>query len=135
MHIKLDDDIRSNRSRFESNQSTHSMSKWILIIAFGLFLGNMAAWSTQRGIDFIMLRITLNELNKQTAIQNQRLAKQRKINAANAKQRQIENDKKQAGLRQAMETCDFWREQYRNDATTQSRSYMEEACQLVNEFR
>jgi hypothetical protein len=86
-----------------------------------------------------MLRIAVNELNKQTAIQSQinktRLEEQRKINAANAKQRQIVNEKKQAGLRQAMETCNFWQEQYKQNVTSQNRFYRDEACNLVKEFR
>lgn len=92
-----------------------------------------------RAIDIVVLRITLNKLNKEMAADRQReqekREQQRKTNAALAKQRQIENEKIQTGLRQALETCKYWQDSYRQDQSSQNKIHMDEACDLVAEFR
>lgn len=138
MNINMDDDIRSNRGKFQSEQRT-SMSKWVLIITIGVFLGTMASWATQKGIELLMINIALNEMNKRVAIESditqRRLEEQREKSTALAKKRTIENEKKQAGFRQAMETCNFWRDQYRKEPTSTNQYQREQSCSFVNQFR
>jgi len=138
VNIDMDDDIRSNRSKFQSEQRT-SMSKWVLIITIGVFLGTMASWATQKGIELLMVKIAISEMNKQAAIQSEitqkRLEDQKRKNAVLARERQIENEKKQAGFRQAMETCNYWRDQYRKESTSTNKYQRDQSCSFVSEFR
>lgn len=140
MDVKLDDDIRANRARFqtETRQSLSPWS-WVLIIAVGVYLGNMATWASQKSVDYLLLRMALIELNKLAAEQNERIQKtlteQSRVNATSVQNRQIENERRRAGLRQATETCDFWRQVYRQQASSQNKIYRDQACALVNQFR
>ncbi len=138
MDVNLDDDIRANRARFQAEPMS-SASRWVLIITIGVFLGTMASWVTQRGIDYILVRVALSEWSKQSAMYDERVQKrqedQNKLNAMITKQKQIENAKRQAGLRQATETCNFWRDAYQKEPSSQNKMYMEQACSLVRDFR
>lgn len=145
MDVNLDDDIRSNRERFQSEPRS-SASRWVLIITIGVFLGSMTSWATQRGIDYLFVKIAISELNKQLArdketsqrmLKEQRikLEEQKLINAEKTAQRQMENEKKQAGFRQAMETCNFWRDQYRKEPNSSNQYQRDQSCNFVNDFR
>ncbi|WP_438971525.1 hypothetical protein [Methylophaga sp.] len=138
MNINMDDDIRSNRSKFQSEQRT-SMSKWVLIITIGVFLGTMASWATQKGIELLMVKIAISEMNKKVARQNEitqkRLEEQRRQSAAQAQQRKLENEQKQAGYRQAMETCNYWRDQYRKESSSNNKYQRDQSCNFVSQFR
>lgn len=145
MDVNLDDDIRSNRARFQS-ESRSSTSRWVLIITMGVFLGSMAAWSMQRGIDYLFVKITISEWNNQLARDREisqrmleehriKLEEQKLINAEQAAKRQLANEKRQAGLRQAMETCHFWRDQYRKEPNSSNQYHRDQSCNFVNEFR
>jgi hypothetical protein len=145
MDVNLDDDIRSNRARFQSEPKS-SASRWVLIITIGVFLGSMAAWGTQRGLDYLFVKIAISEFNKQAARDRQasqrmlekqriKLEEQKLINAEKAAKRQLENEKRKAGLRQAMETCNFWRDQYRKEPNSSNQYQRDQSCNFVNEFR
>ncbi len=138
MNINVDDDIRANHAKFQKS-TKRSALKWILIVATGVFIGATASTLSIRAMDIVVLRIQLNELNKEMAADRQReqakREEERKTNAAIAKQRQIENEKIQAGLRQALETCKYWQDSYRQDPSNQNKIYMDEACDLVAQFR
>ncbi|MBD3635641.1 MAG: hypothetical protein HUJ23_12150 [Methylophaga sp.] len=140
MYINLDDENRANRSRFTSDaKSTTSSSKWILIIAMGVFLGTTASTLSVRVMDNAILKYQLHELNKKLKADQARMRakqeEQNKINAARLKQQQIENQEKQAGLRQAMETCNFWQEEYKKERTSYNKMHRDQSCNFVNEFR
>lgn len=138
MNINMDDEIRANRSRFTSD-AKNTTSKWILIIAIGVFLGTTASTLSIRVMDNAILKYQLYELNKKLRADQARMKarqdEQNKINAARLKQQQIENDKKQAALRQAMETCNFWREEYKKDRTSYNKMHRDQSCNFANEFR
>jgi preprotein translocase subunit SecF len=138
MNIDMNDGISAYQIRKE-RETKHSLGLWLIVIVFGVFLGNMGAWGTQKGIEFVILQQTIKEMNKQasirTQISNAKSQEQRKLNAAQAKQRNIELQKKQAGLRQALETCNFWRLQVARENTSANRINRDQSCNLANQFR
>mgnify|MGYP000512292934 CR=1 FL=1 len=50
-------------------------------------------------------------------------------------QRQLVLQQKQAGYRQAKETCDFWNQHLATENNAQNRMHREQACNLMNKFR
>jgi hypothetical protein len=74
----------------------------------------------------------MEESTRNMAIES---AKRRKVSEAQAKQRQIQFQKKRSGLRQASETCNFWRQQLARENTSRNRIHRDEACNLVKDFR
>lgn len=138
MKINIDEEMSAYQLR-KVESSKPSMGAWLIVIVIGVFLGNMASWSAQRGIDYVLIQQAIKEASKQAAIQSQvtnaRLQEQRQLSAAKAKQRNIELQKKQAGLRQASETCNFWRQQVARENTNANRRNREQSCNLVNQFR
>ena len=134
----MDEEMSAYQLR-KVESSKPSMGAWLIVIVIGVFIGNMASWSAQRGIDYVLVQGAIKELNKKAAVQSQinnaRLQEQRKLSALKAKQRNIELQKKQAGLRQASETCNFWRQQVRQDNSANNRRNAQEACSLMSQFR
>lgn len=139
MNINLDDDIRQSRIKPSESNFPISLSQLFFIIVIGVFIANMFSWGAQRGIEYViakeMMKQASNELAEITARNKDRAEEQRKINAKIEKQRQLKNEKKQAGYRQAMETCNFWRDQYRSAQTSSNKYQRDQACNFVNEFR
>jgi len=139
MKINLDDEIRRTHIRAPENKSTISPAQLLFIIFLGVFMANMFSWGSQRGIDYLIakeiLKQATQELEKMTAQNKLRVEEQRKINEKQTRQRQLENQKKQAGYRQAMETCDFWKQQYQKQRTSSNKYQRDQACNLVNKFR
>jgi DNA-binding protein H-NS len=115
------------------------MSQLLFVIVLGVFIANMLSWGAQRGIDYLvakeMLRQATEEMAEINARTQAKLEEQRRINAVVAKQRETENQKREAGLRQAMETCTYWREQYRKDGSSYNRLQRDQSCNFVSEFR
>ncbi len=151
MSVTIDDEIKANRERFNTQVNEKSSSfGLVLIIAIGVFLGTTTSTLAIRLMDGAIMRYELNELNKKLAIDQATLRErlkeqskinaarqqqQSKINAARQQQQMIENEKRQAGYRQAMETCNFWRDQYRRAQTNSNKYQRDQACNFVNEFR
>jgi hypothetical protein len=139
MNINLDDDIRHARVRTSANSISVPLSQLFFIIVFGVFIANMLSWGAQRGIDFMVAQQLLKKASEELAIQQKlndaRMKEQRKINAKIVLQRQLENQKKQAGYRQAIETCNFWRDQYRKSQTSSDKYQLDRSCDFVNQFR
>jgi hypothetical protein len=138
MNVNMDEDIRAYKLR-EIEKSKASLSQWLLIISLGVFLGNAASFGLERAILYWELKqvalaasIAMEESTRKLEIQS---SEQRKIREVEAKQRAIQTQKKQAGLRQAMETCNFWRKQLSTENTVLNRMNKEQACNLVNKFR
>lgn len=138
MNINMDDEVRGHRSRFYSEVKS-SGHEWVLVIVAGVYLGTMASTFSIRFVDNAILRYELYELNKQFTAEQAKMKvrqqEQNKINAARLKQQQIENEKKRAGFRQAMETCNFWQHQYRKEQTLSNLYLRDQSCDFVNEFR
>lgn len=139
MNINLDDELRQTRSKFQKYDEGAPVTKWVLIIALGVFLGSIASTLAIRAMDNAIIRYELHELNKKLAADQAKMKakqeEQKKLNAARLKQQQIENEKKQAGFRQAMETCNYWRDQYRKEGSSYNQFQRDQACNFVNEFR
>jgi hypothetical protein len=138
MNINLDDDLKQSRRRLPEEHRV-SMSQLLFVIVLGVFIANMLSWGAQRGIDYLvakeMLRQATEEMAEINARTQAKLEEQRRINAVVAKQRETENQKREAGLRQAMETCTYWREQYRKDGSSYNRLQRDQSCNFVSEFR
>ncbi|MFW5451384.1 MAG: hypothetical protein ACKE9I_07275 [Methylophagaceae bacterium] len=138
MKVNMDEEMLAYQLR-KNQEEKPSMGQWIIIIALGIFIGNMGSWGSQRAIDNWLLQQAIEDINKQTSIQkqinNERLEKQQKLSAEQAKKRHIDLQKKQAGFRQASETCNFWNQQLAKENTAQNRMNREQACNLVNRFR
>ncbi len=139
MKINIDEDVRAYQLRKSEEKSDQSGLKWFFIIAFGVFVGNSASFGLERAVLYWELSqvvkatsAAMAETSRNIAIKS---AEQRKISEAQARQRQIEQDKKRAGYRQAMETCTFWRQQVMNENTSQNRMHRDQACALANQFR
>lgn len=139
MNINLDDELRQTRAKFQAYDQGAPVTKWVLIIALGVLLGSIASTLAIRAMDTAIIRYQLHEMSKKLeadqAKMKARRDEQNKINAARLKQQQIENEKKQAGFRQAMETCNYWRDQYRKDASSSNQYQRDQSCSFVNEFR
>ncbi|MCX4186236.1 hypothetical protein [Methylophaga sp. OBS4] len=139
MNINMDEDIRQAHARIPESKPSISLSQLLFIIVLGVFIANMLSWGTQRGIEFVvakeMLKRATNELAEFNAKNKAKSDETRRLNAAIAKQRQLENEKREAGLRQALETCNFWRDQYRKGSTSQNKFQRDQSCNFVNEFR
>lgn len=138
MNINLDDDLKQLRRRLPE-ESRVSLSQLLFVIVLGVFIANMLSWGAQRGIDYLVAKEILRQATEDMAEMNARtkakLEEQRRINANAAKQREIENQKRQAGLRQAMETCTYWREQYLKDRSSYNKLQRDQSCNFVSEFR
>lgn len=138
MNINLDDDLKQSRRRLPE-ESRVSLSQLLFVIVLGVFIANMLSWGAQRGIDYLVAKEILRQATKEMAEMNARtkakLEEQRRINANAAKQREMENQKRQAGLRQAVETCMYWREQYRKDRSSYNKLQRDQSCSFVSEFR
>ena len=99
----------------------------------------MLSWGAQRGIDLViakeLVRQASNELAKVTAKNKARLEEQKRINAKRAEEQrtineqyQLEEMKRQAGYKQAMETCTFWQNQYKKEPTSYNKLQRSESC-------
>jgi hypothetical protein len=115
------------------------MSQWLLVIVLGVFIANMLSWGAQRGIDYLVAKEMLRQASEEIAEMNERtqtrLAEQKRINAIQAEERALERQERQAGLRQAMETCNFWREEYKKDRSSYNKMHRDQSCNFANEFR
>jgi len=138
MKMNMDEEILAYKLR-KAEQANQSGWKWFFIIAFGVFIGNSASFGLERAVLYWELQqvakaasAAMAETNRNMAI---RSAEQKKISEAQAKQRQMELDKKRSGYRQANETCIFWTQQARGQNTQQNRLYRDQACALANQFR
>lgn len=134
----MDDEILAYQLRKEE-KSKPSMTQWLIIIILGVFIGNTASFGLERAVLYWELKqvamaatAAMEESTRNMAIES---AKRRKVSEAQTKQRQIQFQKKKAGLRQASETCNFWRQQLARENTSQNRMHRNEACNLVNKFR
>ena len=139
MNINLDDDLKQSRIRPIHDNSRPSMSQWLLVIVLGVFIANMLSWGAQRGIDYLVAKEMLRQASEEIAEMNERtqarLAEQKRINAIQAEERALERQERQAGLRQAMETCNFWREEYKKDRSSYNKMHRDQSCNFANEFR
>jgi len=130
----------------KSEGSKPSGLKWLLIIALGVFLGNVASFGVERAVLYWELKqvaIAATAAIEQTSrnmaatrkVQEARAAEQRKVMAVQAKKRQNELQQKQASYRSAKTTCDFWIQHLRTENTEKNRMYRNQACTLMNKFR
>jgi len=145
MNVDMEEEMIAYQLR-KAEESKPSGLKWLLVIALGVFLGNSASFGLERAVLYWELKqvaIAATAAMEQTSrnmaatrkVQEARAMEQRKMMAAKAKQQKLELQQKQAGYRQAKETCDFWRQHLRTDNTAQNRMYRDQACRLVNQFR
>jgi uncharacterized protein YaiL (DUF2058 family) len=156
MKVNMDEEMVAYQLR-KAEESRPSGVKWLLIIALGVFLGNAASFGLERAVLYwelkqVALAATasmelisrnMTETRKirdqQSAQQRKMMEEQRNIKAAQEKQRQIQRQnqqqQKQAGYRQAKETCDFWVKQLTTENTAFNRMNRDQACNLVNQFR
>ncbi len=139
MNINMDDELREIRNRFNTSERGSPLSMWVLIIAIGVFLGATASTLSIRVMDNAIVRYELHKLNQELAAEQEKMRirqeERNKINAVKSKKQRLENEKKQAGYRQAMETCNFWRDQYRKEPSNSNQYQREQSCNFVNEFR
>lgn len=140
MNINLDDDLKQSRTRpINDSPSRPSMSQWFFIIVLGVFIANMLSWGAQNGIEYLvvkeMMRQTTEEISKMSAQNKARLERQRELNAIKAEERKLEIQEREAGLRQAMETCNYWREEYSKHRTSYNEMQRDQSCSFANQFR
>ena len=131
----MDEDIRAYQLRKTHQDSKPSMGAWILVIAFGVFLGNMASYGVEKGVQYWEFYQLAKALEMETQKMSEKRAVQQKLNEAQAKQSQIENQNKSAALRQATETCNFWQQQILTENTPENRMHRDQACNLMRQFR
>jgi hypothetical protein len=145
MKANMDDEILAYQLRKEEKPS-HSMTQWLIIIALGVFIGNMATFGVEKAVFYWELKQVGLAASAAMKESNEKMLAQRRIMEANSaerkraideknKIRQIQNEQKQAGLRQATETCNFWRQQVKGENSVKNRRNTEEACALMNRFR
>lgn len=120
--------------------------QWILIIAAGTLLANAVsagvlaayvAWETQKLA--IEAQHAADRLERQTqqlrergeATRAAQLAQQRALNAEQQRLRQ----QKDAAIRQATETCTYWQQQLRKQASQYHRAMQDSACRRVRTLR
>ena len=112
---------------------------WILIIAFGVFLGNVAtgitvmayfSWQTQQAA------AALEKSMVQMRLETEQLRKRRlEVERENARQRAIAEQKRRDAIRQATESCNYWNYQLRVENTGQNRFLREQACSRIRSLQ
>lgn len=138
MKINIDEELRMNRARSNADRGA-PLTMFVVLASLAVFMGTTASTLAIRAMDNAIARYELNELNKKLAAEQLRMKakrdEQNKINAARLKQHQLDEQKRQAGLRQAVETCNFWREQYKKENTSYNKLQRQQSCNFVNDFR
>jgi hypothetical protein len=145
MKVNMDEEMVAYQLR-KAEESRPSGVKWVIVIALGVFLGNAASFGLERAVLYWELKqvalaatASMEQMSRNMAetrkIRDQQSAQQRKVMAAQEKQRQIKQQQKQAGYRQATETCDFWNQQLTTENNARNRMNRDQACNLVNQFR
>lgn len=141
----MDEEMLAYQLR-KAEESRPSDIQWLIIIALGVFLGNAASFGLEKAVFYWELQqVTtaatkvMEDTNRQMAINRQlneaKQAEQRKILVEQERQRQIENEKRSAGYRQAKDTCDFWNQHLATENTVQNKMYRDQACSLVSQYR
>jgi vancomycin resistance protein YoaR len=138
MDIRLDDEVKRLRQRNKLEEKISATHLFFLIL-FAVYMALMLAWASQRFIDNSIARYQLEQLNKELAIQKKisdaRLEEQKRINTINSEKKKLEEQKRSAGYRQAMETCLFWKQQYNQNPSPLNQTHRDNACALVNQFK
>ncbi len=145
MNIDMDEEMRAYQLR-NLIDSRPSLAHWLFIISFGVFLGNVASFGLERAVLYWELKqvsiaatAALEQTNRNfdsaRKAQAAKLAEQNKLRLIQDQDRQFKQEQKQAGLRQANETCNFWKQQLQVENTEQNRIYKNEACSMVSRFR
>jgi hypothetical protein len=105
-----------------------SAAWWIAVIIVGVLIGNVLSYGAYKlYIRWEMHQIALaaeEAMRVQTArikAQSEQMAKE---NAARAKERQ----RQLAVNQQLRQTCEYWKEQLRQENTSQNRAYRDAAC-------
>ena len=141
----MEDEMIAHQLR-RNEKSKPSSLKWVLVIALGVFIGNVMSFGLERAVLYWELKqvaiaatTALEQTSRNMAAsrkaQEARAAEQRKVVAEKAKQQRIELQQKQAGYRQAKDTCDFWNQHLRTENTEKNKMYRDQACNLMNRFR
>ncbi|MDH3354279.1 MAG: hypothetical protein OEL79_03560 [Chromatiales bacterium] len=142
----------SNELRY-IERSRASSWRWVIIIAAGVFIGNIASFSIEKAVQYwewnqvgnffkaetqkMQIQSQKSKFEESAILKSQqiKLEQQRKQLEAQTKQRQYQLQQKQQGLRQAQQTCKFWTQQYAKENTLFNKSYRDQACKKVNEFK
>ncbi len=127
-----------------------STSKWIVIIASGVLIGNILSFAAYEAYTFLkwkfILETATTELNKYSSELKQRSSTQQKqlrqqsITRQNELKRQRVERQKQtratnATKAQLKKTCDFWNQQIKTSNNASNRSNRDLACQRYRNYR
>lgn len=114
-------------------------TRWVLIIAFGIFLGNTLSLGLERAVTYWEIRqvamAAKEAVQRSSAERAVQLEADRKAQAARLEQQRIESATKRDGYRQAKWTCDFWRQQVAKENSASNRAYRDDACSGLSQFR
>lgn len=64
-----------------------------------------------------------------------KLKEQNRINTMREQERELENIEREAALKQAMETCNFWREEYKKQSSSYNKMQRDQSCSFARQFR
>lgn len=134
MEVKMDPDVKAQRG-WQSPERRPNLFQWLLIISLGVFIGNIATLSVERAVNYWEVYQFAKSLEAETEKMKSTMDAQQKIYREQARLREIKNQKKQAALRQAVETCNYWREQLAKSKTAENKMHRDTACDLVGQFR
>lgn len=134
MEVKMDPDAKAQRG-WQFQERRPNLFQWLLIISLGVFIGNIATLGVERAVNYWEVYQLTKSMEAETEKMKSIMDAQQKMHHEQARLRDIENQKKQAALRQAVETCNYWREQLAKSNTAENRMHRDTACDLVGQFR
>lgn len=138
MKTSMDDEIRAYQLR-KAEESRPSLGQWLIIIALGVFLGNLALFGVWKTVEYWEVQQAIKEMNivtqklsddaaAQREVNKMKMEEQRRLQAIQEKQQQLQIQQRKDRLRQAKETCDFWNQQLAKQNTSQNRMHRDQAC-------
>lgn len=134
MQVKMHADAKAQR-KWQPQAKKPNLIQWLLVISFGVFIGNVATIGVERAISYWEIYQIAKSIESETEKMKLRMDAQGKINREQVRIRDIENQKRQAGLRQAIETCEFWQEQLAKSKLPEHKMHRDNACEMVGHFR
>lgn len=134
MEVKMDADAKAQRS-WHPQDKRPNLFQWLLIISLGVFIGNIATLGVERAVTYWEIYQVAKAVEAETEQMKLRMDAQQLINRERSKLREIEIQNKQAAIRQANETCNFWRDQFAKKQTSENRMHRDDACALYQSLR
>ena len=112
-------------------RETRSGIWWVTVLMLGVLLGNVLSYGAYR----VYIRWETEQAFKAFEAMNVQLRAQRaaesRERAAQAREQRIATEKRRAVDQQLWATCQFWREQVRQDNSSKNRTYRDAACAKV----